>query len=125
MTTLQKLIEKIEECQFECEAGNLTGLKQWQELKQAISELPEFGLHQWVNMTINGEVQGIPVSSETKLCIQAIRMESDTEKTFPVYGLTDDPCGPYHYGKPVKFWAKGNALRIPNEKLTDGADKNV
>lgn len=110
MKTLKRLIDEIEECQFECEAGNLDMLTQWQELKKAIEELPEYGLHQWVNMELNGYVQGIPVSSVKPLCIRMIKMDSDMEKTFPVYGLTDDPCAPCHYGNPVKFWARGNAL---------------
>lgn len=109
--TLIQLIQTLEAYNFECEAGPLSMCVHWTQLKEEAKKLPAFGLHQWVTTDLEAEVNGVKIKQPVNLCIQSIRMESNTETTFPVYGLTDDPCAPWHYGNAVKFWKRGEELR--------------
>lgn len=37
----KKLIEDIEKCEFECEAGNLKGCLVWQQLKKILNKIED------------------------------------------------------------------------------------
>lgn len=77
-----------------------------------MSELPlAFDLHEWVTVEVKGVIEDVPVTVRKRMCVQSVRVESDSERRFLVYGLTDDPCNAYYSGKPVTKWARESELK--------------
>ena len=114
--TLEKLVSKIEECGFSCEAGPLTLCKDWISLRKRISDL---GFGEWsmgdnVEFEVRGEIDGVAVAAKASGWITAMRFASDHECRFIEYGITDDLTGPYHTGKPAKWWRKGDGIDHPS-----------
>jgi hypothetical protein len=110
--TVKELVSKIEECGFSCETGPLTLCRDWIALGNHIAG---FGFGRWsmgdkVEFEVKGEVDGVAVVAKTLGWITAMRFASDSERRFIEYGITSDLTGPYHSGKPAKWWRKGDEI---------------
>ncbi len=80
---------------------------------------PKFKLGQPVVITLKGKIEGVETTVEKTLQVRAIKLESNTETVYIEYGLTDDLCGPYHYGNDAKWWRKeGEISPLPTTPAT-------
>jgi hypothetical protein len=116
--TLEKLVSKIEEYGFLCEAGPLTLCSDWISLRKRISDLGpgEWSMGDKVEFEVNGEIDGVAVVGKASGWITAMRFASDSECRFIEYGITSDLTGPYYTGKPAKWWRKGDEINY--DRLT-------
>lgn len=110
--TVAQVIEQLEACNFECEAGPLTHNIAWQWFKTAAQGGPEFWPGQRVWFEVEAEASGVKLRQHAAFFIVGCRMESDTEKRFWSYSLSYDPPGPWHYGETHFSGIKGDKLSI-------------
>ncbi len=73
---------------------------------------PKFIIGDWVSVAFQGKVEGVGVTVAKELCVIAMKANSGTEFTWIEYGLSSDPCQPYHYGKDVEHWKLAEQMTI-------------
>lgn len=113
---LKTCAEQFAFCNYECEAGALQMNDAFIWLKQASVVGPEFLPGQGVFFEVTAQAAGQTLSKWAHFYIVGCRMESDTERRYWVYDLSNDPPRPWHYGE-VSFTAiRGDKLRMEEPK---------
>lgn len=112
-------LEQIDKCDFECEAGPLANNVAYKWLKDAAKVGPEFWPGQGVWKQVAAEVGGVKLTGWCHYYIIGCSMQSDTERRYWTYVLSNDPPAPWHYGKTSFAGIRGDELRL--EKPEPGA----
>lgn len=104
--------EQLAACGYECEAGALVMNDAFIWLRQAAVVGPEFLPGQGVFFEVSAEVAGQKLTQWVHFYIVGCHMDSDTERRYWTYDLTDDPPAPWHYGV-VRFQRiRGELLKL-------------
>lgn len=96
--TFSSALAQLECCEFQCEAGPLTGNVAFKFLERFAQEGPAYLLGQMVWFEIGAEVAGIPLKRWVKFSIVGCRMGSDVSGRTWSYDLSYDPPEAYHSG---------------------------
>jgi hypothetical protein len=109
---MQTALDQIQSCGFECEGGPLSNNVAWRWLVDAAANGPEFYPGQRVWYEVKTTVAGVPLSGWSEFTVVGCQMDSDTERTIFHYDLSNDPPGPWHYGKISFPRVAANLLRV-------------
>ena len=96
-------LDQIDKCGFECEGGALANNVGYRWIKAHLLGGPLYCLGQWVTYEVQGEVSGVKIAQQVKLCIVGICMSSSSERRTWTYSLSTDPPQAYHYGSGGQF----------------------
>ncbi len=96
--TLKTIVEQLEKCDFQCEAGPLKNNTAFMFLKDMTKVCPNLFPGQGVWKKVSATIDGKTLEGFNHYYIVECHRESDTERAFWVYSLSNDPCQPYHYG---------------------------
>lgn len=79
-----------------------------------IEQLNAIKLGQVVWFEVVAEASGATLRKWLPFTVVRIRIDSDTDKVFPVYAISNDPPAPYHYGKVAVENVGPDKLRLEN-----------
>lgn len=118
-------LEQIDKCAFECEGGPLANNTAYIWLKDAAQVGPEFWPGQGVWFEVVAEVGGIKLGKWAHFYIVGCSMSSDNNSRYWEYTLSNDPPGPWHYGKVFAQGVRGDKLRLENPAPTQSPNTQV
>lgn len=110
--SIKTAIEQIEQCDFECEAGQLAMNVGWQWLVAAAKVGPEFMPGQGVWFEIEAVAAGLTLKQWVHFYVVGCTMTSDTERRLWTYSLSYDPPAPRHYGTIHFSHVRADRLRL-------------
>jgi hypothetical protein len=70
----------------------------------------KFKIGDKVSFSISGKIEGVDTTITHAAFVTRLDLQSDSEKCFILYGLTDDLCGPYYGGKGIQWHRTENQL---------------
>jgi hypothetical protein len=110
--SMASAIEQIRKCSFECAGGPLENNDAWIWLCGAARKGPEFWPGQGVWCEVSADVAGQKIKQWAHFYIVGCAMDSDIERRYFTYSLSNDPPAPWHYGTVHLSGIRGDSLRL-------------
>lgn len=110
--TLDDALAQIEKCGFECEGGPIENNVAFRWLRNVQRVAPKFLPGQQVFFEVSAEAGGVKMSQWSPFYVVGVIMDSDTEKRFYKYHLSNDPPAPWHYGSVQFSYVSEDSIRL-------------